>query len=168
MIQILGFSWSLLSNFDVGCRKLTASWVRALAAENPDIPSCEFFEQYDRAGSAAVLPHGKKVGITDSWAKCGRLTQGYSGNTCQKLNTYEEAMLAWVEYCKFIGQDDNYIERGLLPTMPTNIWKNRCLDSSSENYANVSTSSNQDDSSYSQCSLATVHGSRAQPTSDEE
>ncbi|WJX38217.1 DNA helicase [Trifolium repens] len=39
-------------------RKLTASWVRALAAEYPDIPSCEFFEQYDRAGSAAVLPPG--------------------------------------------------------------------------------------------------------------
>jgi DNA excision repair protein ERCC-2 len=58
MIQILGFSRSLLSNFDVGCRKLTASWVRALAAENPDIPSCEFFEQYDRVGSAAVLPPG--------------------------------------------------------------------------------------------------------------
>jgi hypothetical protein len=100
------------------------------------------------------------------WAKCGLLTQGYSGNSCQKFNTYEEAVLAW--YCQFIGQDDNYIERGLLPTMPTNIWKNRCLDSSSENYANASTSSNQDDSSYSQCSSATIHGSHAQPTSDEE
>ena len=43
---------------DAGCRKLTASWVRALAAENPDVPSCEFFEQYERAGSAAVLPPG--------------------------------------------------------------------------------------------------------------
>ena len=28
---------------DAGCRKLTASWVRALAAENPRIPTCEFF-----------------------------------------------------------------------------------------------------------------------------
>jgi DNA excision repair protein ERCC-2 len=43
---------------DAGCRKLTASWVRALAVENPDIPSCEFFEQYERAGSAALLPPG--------------------------------------------------------------------------------------------------------------
>lgn len=43
---------------DAGCRKLTASWVRSLAAENPRIPTCEFFEQYERAGSAAVLPPG--------------------------------------------------------------------------------------------------------------
>ncbi|CAJ1953106.1 unnamed protein product [Sphenostylis stenocarpa] len=43
---------------DAGCRKLTASWVRALAAENPAVPSCEFFEQYERAGSSAVLPPG--------------------------------------------------------------------------------------------------------------
>ncbi|KAK7270944.1 hypothetical protein RJT34_26480 [Clitoria ternatea] len=43
---------------DAGCRKLTASWVRALAAENPSVPACEFFEQYERAGSSAVLPPG--------------------------------------------------------------------------------------------------------------
>ncbi|KAL5122918.1 General transcription and DNA repair factor IIH helicase subunit XPD [Glycine soja] len=43
---------------DAGCRKLTASWVRAVAAENPSVPSCEFFEQYERAGSSAVLPPG--------------------------------------------------------------------------------------------------------------
>ncbi|KAK4273124.1 hypothetical protein QN277_021585 [Acacia crassicarpa] len=43
---------------DAGCRKLTASWVRAVAAENPRIPTCEFFEQYERAGSSAVLPPG--------------------------------------------------------------------------------------------------------------
>ncbi|KAL1357719.1 hypothetical protein HN51_009599 [Arachis hypogaea] len=43
---------------DAGCRKLTASWVRALAAENTSVPTCEFFEQYERAGSAAVLPPG--------------------------------------------------------------------------------------------------------------
>ncbi|RDY13787.1 DNA repair helicase XPD, partial [Mucuna pruriens] len=43
---------------DAGCRKLTASWVRALAAENPAAPKCEFFEQYERAGSSAVLPPG--------------------------------------------------------------------------------------------------------------
>lgn len=43
---------------DAGCRKLTASWVRAMAAENPNVPSCEFFEQYEKAGSSAVLPPG--------------------------------------------------------------------------------------------------------------
>ncbi|CAL0328585.1 unnamed protein product [Lupinus luteus] len=43
---------------DAGCRKLTASWVRALAAENESVARCEFFEDYERAGSAAVLPPG--------------------------------------------------------------------------------------------------------------
>ncbi|KAA3471124.1 DNA repair helicase UVH6 [Gossypium australe] len=43
---------------DAGCRKLTASWVRALAAENPDETTCEFFENYEKAASAAVLPPG--------------------------------------------------------------------------------------------------------------
>ncbi|CAB4291710.1 unnamed protein product [Prunus armeniaca] len=43
---------------DAACRKLTASWVRALAAENPNVPTCEFFEQYEKAGSGAVLPPG--------------------------------------------------------------------------------------------------------------
>ncbi|KAK9001910.1 hypothetical protein V6N11_024605 [Hibiscus sabdariffa] len=43
---------------DAGCRKLTASWVRAMAAENPDVPTCEFFENYEKAASAAVLPPG--------------------------------------------------------------------------------------------------------------
>ncbi|KAI7755492.1 hypothetical protein M8C21_031666, partial [Ambrosia artemisiifolia] len=43
---------------DAGCRKLTASWVRALAAENNGIPTCDWFERYERAGSDAVLPPG--------------------------------------------------------------------------------------------------------------
>ncbi|KAG4186846.1 hypothetical protein ERO13_A08G068200v2 [Gossypium hirsutum] len=43
---------------DAGCRKLTASWVRALASENPDVAMCEFFENYEKAASAAVLPPG--------------------------------------------------------------------------------------------------------------
>ncbi|XP_068658392.1 general transcription and DNA repair factor IIH helicase subunit XPD [Aristolochia californica] len=43
---------------DASCRKLTASWVRALAAENPNIPTCDFFEKYDKAGPAAMLPPG--------------------------------------------------------------------------------------------------------------
>lgn len=43
---------------DAACRKLTASWVRAVSAENPDVPTCEFFEQYERAGSGAFLPPG--------------------------------------------------------------------------------------------------------------
>ncbi|KAM1169384.1 hypothetical protein ACFX13_031885 [Malus domestica] len=43
---------------DAACRKLTASWVRNLAAENPNVQTCEFFEEYERAGSGAVLPPG--------------------------------------------------------------------------------------------------------------
>lgn len=43
---------------DAACRKLTASWVRALAAENPGVPTCEFFESYERAAAGAVLPAG--------------------------------------------------------------------------------------------------------------
>lgn len=43
---------------DAGCRKLTASWVRAMAAENPNVPTCQFFENYERAASAAVVPPG--------------------------------------------------------------------------------------------------------------
>ncbi|CAN0892869.1 General transcription and DNA repair factor IIH helicase subunit XPD [Linum grandiflorum] len=43
---------------DAACRKLTASWVRAMATDNPSVPTCEFFERYERAGSSAVLPPG--------------------------------------------------------------------------------------------------------------
>lgn len=47
---------------DAACRRLTASWVRALAHDNPAaaLPTCPFFEAYDRAASAgpeAVLLH---------------------------------------------------------------------------------------------------------------
>ncbi|XP_058072574.1 general transcription and DNA repair factor IIH helicase subunit XPD isoform X1 [Magnolia sinica] len=43
---------------DAGCRKLTASWVRALAAENPNIPTCPFFENYEKVNSEVILPPG--------------------------------------------------------------------------------------------------------------
>lgn len=43
---------------DASCRRLTASWVRAAAAANPNLPTCEFFEEYEKAGSNAVLPPG--------------------------------------------------------------------------------------------------------------
>lgn len=43
---------------DAACRKRTASWVRALAVENPNVETCEFFENYERAASGAVLPPG--------------------------------------------------------------------------------------------------------------
>lgn len=43
---------------DAGCRKLTASWVRALAVDNPQIETCPFFENYDKHGAEAILPPG--------------------------------------------------------------------------------------------------------------
>ncbi|KAI3899905.1 hypothetical protein MKW92_041610 [Papaver armeniacum] len=43
---------------DAACRKLTASWVREASVKNPGIPTCEFFENYERAGSNAILPSG--------------------------------------------------------------------------------------------------------------
>lgn len=43
---------------DAGCRKLTASWVRAAAVDNPDIELCPFFETYEKKGAEALLPSG--------------------------------------------------------------------------------------------------------------
>ncbi|XP_004290662.1 PREDICTED: DNA repair helicase UVH6 [Fragaria vesca subsp. vesca] len=43
---------------DAACRKLTASWVRAAAVANPNVPSCEFFEQFERDREGTVLPPG--------------------------------------------------------------------------------------------------------------
>lgn len=43
---------------DAGCRKLTASWVRAQAVEVPDIESCCYYEAYDKKGADALLPPG--------------------------------------------------------------------------------------------------------------
>ncbi|KAK4363604.1 hypothetical protein RND71_018845 [Anisodus tanguticus] len=45
---------------DAGCRKLTASWVRAISVENPNVPMCPFFENYDAADKAgtSTLPAG--------------------------------------------------------------------------------------------------------------
>ncbi|XP_058760108.1 general transcription and DNA repair factor IIH helicase subunit XPD-like [Vicia villosa] len=43
---------------ETGCRKLTASWVKARAVEGMTVPRCEFFEQYERDDVAAALPPG--------------------------------------------------------------------------------------------------------------
>ncbi|KAJ7531329.1 hypothetical protein O6H91_14G040900 [Diphasiastrum complanatum] len=43
---------------DAGCRKLTASWVRAAAIENPNIETCPFYENYEKKGADALLPPG--------------------------------------------------------------------------------------------------------------
>ena len=43
---------------DSGCRKRTASWVRAAAIDNPDIEQCSFYEDYEKKGAEALLPPG--------------------------------------------------------------------------------------------------------------
>lgn len=43
---------------DAGCRKLTSSWVRERAGQDPSVPLCEFFEGHERAGQEALLPPG--------------------------------------------------------------------------------------------------------------
>ena len=43
---------------DAGCRKRTASWVRAAAMENADIEVCTYFDGFDRAGADGMLPAG--------------------------------------------------------------------------------------------------------------
>lgn len=42
-------------NVDAGCRNMTASWVRARAETDPSVRLCEYFEDYDAAGSDADL-----------------------------------------------------------------------------------------------------------------
>lgn len=52
------------STVDSGCRALTASWVRELVQERQEAndaglpPHCEYFENYDRQGSEAILRPG--------------------------------------------------------------------------------------------------------------
>lgn len=43
---------------DAACRKRTASWVRALAAENPNVELCDYFENHEKAAENALLPPG--------------------------------------------------------------------------------------------------------------
>ncbi|XP_024529521.1 general transcription and DNA repair factor IIH helicase subunit XPD [Selaginella moellendorffii] len=43
---------------DAGCRKLTASWVRAAAETNLDIETCSFYQGYEKQGSEQPLPPG--------------------------------------------------------------------------------------------------------------
>eukprot|EP00213_Chloropicon_mariensis_P001992 CAMPEP_0197480652 /NCGR_PEP_ID=MMETSP1309-20131121/42434_1 /TAXON_ID=464262 /ORGANISM="Genus nov. species nov., Strain RCC998" /LENGTH=738 /DNA_ID=CAMNT_0043022669 /DNA_START=139 /DNA_END=2351 /DNA_ORIENTATION=+ len=44
---------------DARCRKLTASWVRERAVDNPqDFELCSFYEQYEQKGAEAILPPG--------------------------------------------------------------------------------------------------------------
>jgi DNA excision repair protein ERCC-2 len=47
---------------DAGCRRLTASWVRERAARDPEVETCDFFEQHEAAGHEALLPPGMCVG----------------------------------------------------------------------------------------------------------
>ncbi|XP_074555633.1 general transcription and DNA repair factor IIH helicase subunit XPD isoform X2 [Curcuma longa] len=61
-INPIALSAASRDSVDSACRRLTASWVRAAAAENPGVPTCDFFESFDRAASssnaAVLLPAG--------------------------------------------------------------------------------------------------------------
>ncbi|KAG6508379.1 general transcription and DNA repair factor IIH helicase subunit XPD-like [Zingiber officinale] len=61
-INPIALSAASRDSVDSACRRLTASWVRASAAENPAVPTCDFFESFDRAASssnaAVLLPAG--------------------------------------------------------------------------------------------------------------
>lgn len=62
---------------DAGCQKFTASWVRALAVENPNMPTCPPLESYRKGVSEAVSPLGCTFcmfKVTDA----GRLRTEYS------------------------------------------------------------------------------------------
>jgi len=59
---------------DVECRKMTASWVRARARQDSGVELCGFFEEWDRAGTDAVMPAGvydiedmKRLGREHGW-----------------------------------------------------------------------------------------------------
>lgn len=45
---------------DAGCRRLTAAWVREAAGKNPDVETCGFFEDYEKAGEEALLEPGER------------------------------------------------------------------------------------------------------------
>nr|XP_029118754.1 general transcription and DNA repair factor IIH helicase subunit XPD isoform X2 [Elaeis guineensis] len=63
-VNPIALSSASRDSVDSACRRLTASWVRAAAAEQPPgaVPTCPFFEAYDRAASsgpdAVLLPPG--------------------------------------------------------------------------------------------------------------
>ncbi|XP_076912985.1 general transcription and DNA repair factor IIH helicase subunit XPD-like [Bidens hawaiensis] len=43
---------------DAACRRLTASWIRAVAVEDKSVKTCDWFERFEREGGEAVLPPG--------------------------------------------------------------------------------------------------------------
>jgi len=59
---------------DAKCRKLTASWVRERHESDASVPSCSFFEEYERQGPEALLEAGvytladlREVGARKGW-----------------------------------------------------------------------------------------------------
>ncbi|WOL10751.1 hypothetical protein Cni_G19510 [Canna indica] len=61
-INPVALSAASRDSVDSACRRFTASWVRSAAAEDPGVPTCDFFEGFDRAASssnaAVLLPAG--------------------------------------------------------------------------------------------------------------
>lgn len=61
-VNPLALSAASRDSVDSACRRLTASWVRSAAAADPSVPTCSFFESFDRAADAGpdnvLLPPG--------------------------------------------------------------------------------------------------------------
>ncbi|KAL0419912.1 UNVERIFIED_CONTAM: General transcription and DNA repair factor IIH helicase subunit XPD [Sesamum radiatum] len=79
---------------DAACRKLTASWVRAMAVENPNIPTCEFFENYEKAASDAVLPPGVytlQMFKATSTSLIPKLLESYQKRCRESVVVFDEA-----------------------------------------------------------------------------
>nr|CAD1829661.1 unnamed protein product [Ananas comosus var. bracteatus] len=61
-VNPLALSAASRDSVDSACRRLTATWVRSAAAADPSVPTCSFFESFDRAADAGpdnvLLPPG--------------------------------------------------------------------------------------------------------------
>ncbi|OAY71461.1 DNA repair helicase UVH6, partial [Ananas comosus] len=61
-VNPLALSAASRDSVDSACRRLTATWVRSATAADPSVPTCSFFESFDRAADAGpdnvLLPPG--------------------------------------------------------------------------------------------------------------
>lgn len=77
-------SSSSRDSVDSSCRRLTASWVRAIASENEGIKTCDFFENFDKAIEGGTRDchapfWGVKVGGSEDVREGERLLSVFHG-----------------------------------------------------------------------------------------
>ena len=66
------------------------SWVRVVATENPNMSRCEFFEQYERVGSSAILPLGVYTSQVEAF---GFLTPFFMNNISASAVSFQSPNL---------------------------------------------------------------------------